>query len=847
MTSRIFLTSSPRLPPFALALFLTFNLSGPAFSEENQSNTSPRYDTIEEIVVTATKQESSAQDTPIAISAFSADNLAEERIVSAMDIQLFAPNVLLTTTNFGSSNLTIRGVGNNALAGSADAGVGIHFNHMYLNFSHLSQMEYFDAERVEILRGPQGTLYGRNTTAGVLNLITHRPEPDLGGFLDLEAGDYNARKVKGAFNVPFTDRIFQRLAFFVLKRDGFTENLATGNDIDGRDMYAIRSSTLFEISDTTDLSIIINQFKEDSTRTRLGKPLCTKDPAGILGCLPNTLGFGTAHGAATVDGSLAGLLGLLPTVDGQLVDAYADSINPNNLREAYLDFEPSNEIEDQIVLIELNHDFNELSLSASIGHQKSSDYSLADQDQTIPSADYNATATPITFSPITPEIANAVVTRAVTIDETLSDTKQKSIELRLTSEYEGKWNFTTGFYALDYEISGGYRLYTSALSYYVDVFNLDPALARLNVNTPFYGVKTWAAFNELYYELNDKTRFTFGWRYTQEEKEQDSKTTFADFASEIDDPDAHQEYRAIETTGKLGVDYRWDLSFTNETLIYGTLSRGYKGGGFNPPTVESSGVSDVFAPEYNNAIELGIKSTLLDYRLQANFAYFHYNYKGMQISKTVEQTAVNENADTMLQGFEVELVAHPFPNLIVDFNFSWLETEIKDFESIDVSDPAGTGSTDGVEAAFGSNCLAPFDYVDNRPVCSNPGVEQSIDGNALPYAPEASYKLGIVYYQQLSAGGEIGYRADHYWQNDYFSQVYNSKNDQIDSWSITNVNIFYTPPSEDWRVSFFVKNLQDDDNITGQYVGDPITGLSRNVFTLDPRTIGLSYSYYYKP
>ena len=762
-----------------------------------------------------------------------------------MEIQLFAPNVLHTTTNFGTSNFTIRGVGNNALAGSADAGVGIHFNHMYLNFSHLSQMEYFDAERVEILRGPQGTLYGRNTTGGVLNLITHRPEPDLGGFLDIEGGNYNSQKVKGAFNVPFTDRIFQRLAFFVLKRDGFTENLANGDDIDGRDMYAIRSSTLFELGDATDLSIVVNQFKEDSTRSRLGKPLCTKDPDGILGCLPGSLSFETPHGAATVDGALAGLTGLLPISGGQIIDPYADSINPSNLREAYLDFEPSNEIDDLIVLIELNHDFNDLTLTASLGHQENSDYSLSDQDQTIPSVDYNATATPIIFSPVAPRIGGTEVVRSVAIDETTASTEQQSIEFRLTSQYNGDWNFNAGFYALDYEIAGGYRLYTSALSYYSR--NLDPELSRLSVDATFYGVKTWAAFNEVYYEFNDKTRVTFGWRYTQEEKEQDSRTTFADFADDLDAPYAHQEYRAIETTGKLGIDYAWDLGFTDETLIYGTLSRGYKGGGFNPPTVESSGISDVYAPEYNNAIEFGLKSTLLDYRLQANFAYFHYNYKGMQIAKTVEQTAVNENADTMLQGFEIELVAHPFSNFIVDFNFAWLETEIKDFKSIDVSDPAGTGSTEGVYALFGSNCLAPFTLVDGRPVCSNPGVEQVINGNALPYAPEASYKIGLVYYQQLSAGGEIGYRADHYWQNDYFSQVYNSKNDKIDSWSITNLNIFYVPPSEEWRASFFVKNLQDDDNITGQYVGDPITGLSRNVFILDPRTIGLSYSYYFRP
>lgn len=802
------------------------------------------HNVIEEIVVTATKQESSAQDTPIAISAFNAENLAESRIVSAVDVQLSAPNVLHTSTNFGTSNFTIRGVGNNALAGSADAGVGIHFNHMYLNFSHLSQMEYFDVERVEVLRGPQGTLYGRNTTGGVLNLITRKPEAELGGFINVEGGDYNTRKIKGAFNFPITDRLFQRFSIFSLARDGFTENLYTGNDIDGRDMYAVRSSTLFEINDTTDISMVINYFREDSTRARLGKPLCTKDPTGILGCLPESLGFETPHGAATVDSALAGEIFLLPKVDDQVIDPYADSVNPTDLRKTFIDFEPINKIKDLIVLIELNHDFSDLTLTSSIGYQDNYDFSLADQDQAVPSVAYNS---PVTFNSLAPEIGGTVVDRAVVIDEAEASSKQYSLEFRLSSQYNGRYNFNLGFYALDYEIGGGYKLYSSAISYYGALVSLPDESARLFVEAPLYGVKTWAIFNENYYELNDNTRVTFGWRYTYESKEQDSRTIFANFADALDDPYAHQEYDANELTGKLGIDYALDLSFTDETLVYGNISRGYKGGGFNPPAVASAGVSDVYDPEFNNAVELGLKSTLFDRRLQANFAYFHYDYEGMQIAKIVEQTAINENADTMIQGFEIEILAQPFNNLVIDFNVAWLETEIENFQSIDVSDPAQNGSgTEGVQAEFGSNCLVDFVRVGGRPTCANPGVEKNLSGNALPYSPEASYKLGVVYFQQLDNGGEIGYRIDYYWQNEYMAQVYNSVKDKIDAWSITNLHVFFTPPSETWNLSLYVKNLQDDDNITGQFVGDPISGLSRNVFLLEPRTMGLSYSYYYR-
>lgn len=821
--------------------------------------------TIEEITVTATKKESSAEDTPITMSIFDVDRLFEEGVNNALDVQFSTPNVLNTTTNFGTSNFTIRGVGNNATAGSADAGTGVHFNHMYLNYSHFAQMDFFDVERVEILRGPQGTLYGRNTTAGTINLITRPAEPEWGGYIDTQIGNYNEQKFNAAINFPITKNLFQRFAFFSHQRDGMTDNIATGNDIDGRDSHAIRSSTLYEINDTTDVSLVLNWFEEDSSRARLGKQMCTKDPAGILGCLPGSLGFETPHGAATIDAELSGLIGLLDSSGGQVEDQYQGSVNPADMRTVNLDFDPINKIDDLIAILEFNHERNNITYTTAIGHQKFEELSHADYDQTVANLSYNENPLlpPIVFSSLAPAHAGEVVDRAYMIDETFNEAAQTSIEIRATSNLVGPWNYTAGIYGLDFEGSGGYYIYSSSLSYYGQLIGLDERESLLLSDTKSYAVATWAGFGETYYDFNDKTRITVGIRYTDETKEQLSRAIFANFADRLHTPYRKQTYNATEITGKISIDYAWDPHFTDQALLYGILSRGYKGGGFNPGQVVGAGVSNTFDPEFNNAIEFGLKSLLLQRRLQANLAYFNYNYKSMQVAKIVEQTAVNENADVKIQGVEAEFAIFPIANVQVDFNFAWLESEVKDFQSIDISDPAqsaetGASSTEGVEALFGSNCLDAIIFTNpsdptetsptptataTRPFCSNPGVPQDVSGNALPYAPEFSIKVGIAYYQHPAWGGEIGYRLDYYWQNEFEAQIYNSNNDAIDSWSVTNLNFYYLSPSQNWRVGAFIKNLENEDHVTGHFVGDPTSGLFRNVFVLEPQLFGLSFSY----
>ena len=152
--------------------------------------------------MTAQKREEDLIDVPIAVSAFDDASLTRRQIDQASDLQLNVPNVAYTKTNFTGSNFQIRGIGVSSVGASSDSGVETHFNSMPIKNPRLFETEYFDIERVEVLRGPQGTLYGRNATGGVVNVIARKPTDTFGGSFELEAGDYEAKKVKGNAQHP---------------------------------------------------------------------------------------------------------------------------------------------------------------------------------------------------------------------------------------------------------------------------------------------------------------------------------------------------------------------------------------------------------------------------------------------------------------------------------------------------------------------------------------------------------------------------------------------------------------------------------------------------------------------
>ena len=335
-------------------------LSQPAFAQDAKPAAGAETTGIQEIIVTAQRQSQRLQDVPIAISAFNANALEKQQIKTTSDLQLSLPNVTFTKTNFTTSSFTIRGIGSLCVGESCEPSTAIHLNDAPLSPStRLFEGEFYDLGQIEVLRGPQGTLFGRNATGGVVNFRTAPPVlGKLQASADVEYGNYNAMKIKGMINVPIGKDLAVRASGYYLKRDGYTTNLYDGSKIDNRDNYGIRGSLRWQPSSRTTFDLVGQYFHEKDSRMRVQKQECQTDPTGVLGCLPGQLGSGVTNGNALLTSILnsrqlyaiqglptalafGNLYGPNPADPyGSANNVYKTAINPTDPRQVYTGFNP---------------------------------------------------------------------------------------------------------------------------------------------------------------------------------------------------------------------------------------------------------------------------------------------------------------------------------------------------------------------------------------------------------------------------------------------------------------------------------------------------------------------------
>ena len=277
---------------------------------------------IEEIIVTAQRVDEDIQDVPIAVTALTDSMIEDQQVITPSDLQLNAPGVTYTATNFGGSSFSIRGVGSLAIGSASIAGVSAHMNEVAVP-SNLNSIEFFDLERVEILRGPQGTLFGRNATGGAINFVTKQPVYDeFSSRIDFETGSYDHKRLKGHVNFPLGQNAAFRLAGFKLQRDGYVENLAYGQTneagetlpnieetLDGRNILALRATLAIDLTEATDLWVMLTHFEEDDDRARITNQICERNSLPTTGCTPDGVGFDAPHLGATTGGIFGGSSG----------------------------------------------------------------------------------------------------------------------------------------------------------------------------------------------------------------------------------------------------------------------------------------------------------------------------------------------------------------------------------------------------------------------------------------------------------------------------------------------------------------------------------------------------------
>ncbi|HEV2560936.1 MAG TPA: TonB-dependent receptor [Rhizomicrobium sp.] len=457
---------------------------------------------IESVVVTSSKIKGDIQTVPIAITALSQEQLTSRQIAGGPDLVKEVPNLTFSKTNFTGYNIQIRGIGTQAISVTTDPAVAVAFNDTPFIRNHFFEQEFYDVSQVEVLRGPQGTLYGRNATAGVVNVISAKPTDQFEAMVSADVGNYHNRRFEGMINIPVVDDRFDiRAAAEWTKRDGYSVNQLDGQPIDGRDLWSSRVTFGFKPFAGLQSYLVWEHFQENDDRLRSSKQLCEKDPiptsingTPIPGVVPGS-GSAINNPAAYLSQGcvMTGLYSptafqvpngyslpyILALADARqinsFVDPYASTTQSRNLRVIESTVTPIYRAKNDVA--ELNADYNltpDLTLTSQTGYGNDFLYSVEDYNR------FNTS--PGIFNGAPDDGTNAVRPGAVSADGTFCDPQigcknrmtgedlsqehawQLSQEFRMSSSFHGPLNFSFGGNYLHYETEEDYYVFINALT-----------------------------------------------------------------------------------------------------------------------------------------------------------------------------------------------------------------------------------------------------------------------------------------------------------------------------------------------------------------------------------------------
>jgi iron complex outermembrane recepter protein len=967
---------------------------------------------VESVVVTSSKIKGDIQTVPIAITALSQEQLTSRQIAGGPDLVKEVPNLTFSKTNFTGYNIQIRGIGTQAISVTTDPAVAVAFNDMPFIRNHFFEQEFYDVSQVEVLRGPQGTLYGRNATAGVVNIVSAKPTDQFEAMLSADIGNYSNRRYEGMINIPVVDdRIDIRAAVEWTKRNGYTFNETTGKQIDGRDLWSSRVTLGFRPTSNLQTYMVWEHFQENDDRLRSGKQLCKKDPGvtnvdgfdlnslgdphpsfqtgapfyqALLsqGCLPASFyspdSYETPNGQAlpfVFVGEFV-LNGAVSVNNGFFlarVDPYASAVQSRNLRVIQSELQPAYKAKNDVFEFNADYDItSSLKLTSQTGFNHDQLWSTEDFNRfnTAPGIFANATGSTTGFyhpDLVTPsgEYCDPQLgcsDKMVGEDLSREHAWQFNQEVRLASNFSGPLNFSAGGNFMRYQTVEDYFVFFNLITAQIQNFNHSgvedfthcysnfPDSSRIYTLKPVpfyfrgsaygsnwgctqtdtlqgtyidphptahidgnghnyfrsenpYRLLSYAGFGEVYYNVTPDLKFTGGLRWTDDKKE------FWDIPSWVFTEGGGYPVAGVvnqqwkEWTGRGVVNWTPKLDFTDQTLVYGSYSRGYKGGGANPPAQEQNYFSPqsfvthppTFAPEFVNAYELGSKNTLLDGGITLNGDVFYYDYKGYQISQIVDRTSINLNFDAKVKGAELESSWEPLPGLKFNFAGGYEATSVnKGQKAIDLIDrTAGTPGWLVVKpfVTDTSNCILPAyvirelaqqpqaplaaaticdaaysgitgsivhlhlsdfgitNFDPSSPNATNNGAGpapnngagfyKDLGGNELPSAPHFTTSLSAEYTMPVSEDWAATLHSDFYWQSQSFARIFNDR--PYDKIrGYSNVNLALILTSANgWQVMGYLKNVFDTTAITGAFLNSDDTALSTNIFTTDPRLFGV--------
>ena len=647
---------------------------------------------FDEVVVTARKRAENSQSVPIPISALNEDQLEMRNIVELTDIEKLAPNLSIqaSAVNSGVLEVYMRGIGQANWAIPHDPKIGLYTDGVYAARPQGGLVDLYDLQRVEVLRGPQGTLFGKNTTAGLINIITNQPTQETQAKIRLGAGSDSHQLIEGMFNTPLSDSLAFRFSFLTKETDGFMINSITGKDRGNEDTTSFRAQLKYEI-DAYSANLAFSRFDQDERAS-----------------------LGSCRFTGPENGALSGGLGAVANIFG-IYDALKANCR-STTKDVSLDTSPSEKNtaeKDSITLTQL--------FETQIGTIESiTNYSELD-------------AFSGTWGWV---MGNGPGVNFLEIHDDTMSHEQWSQELRKSGSTE-IMDWVIGLYAFEED---GESVLDVPLFRGVNPSPLLPAaLAGVALQTKLLGseqqgsitnMQNQAIFFEGTYGLNDKLDLTIGARYTEDEREYTRSSRLYEDAAAIGMPGTFNLFYACPgmVTNAFGfatsdrctrsVEYsettpRAILSYqqTDDVLFYASYSKGYSSGGFNGDVAMRR-----FLPETSDNYEFGMKGEFLENRLRVNATMFSTSYENQQVTvgRIVNGTPIADlvNAqEATLEGMEFEILAQLTDSLVLSAMVATFEGEYDEFiiqDNTSVANADGSLSTIVVErdisdTGFGGN------------------------------------------------------------------------------------------------------------------------------------------------
>ncbi len=783
------------------------------------------------IIVTATKRATTLQETPVAVSVIGADDLRDSQIRDVRDLQLLAPSLTVVQQQTSSQTVfSIRGIGTSGNNAGLEPSVGVFVDGVYRSRQGAAINDFPTVQRIEVLRGPQSTLYGRNTPAGVISIITQKPEFEVGADAEVTYGNYNTVIMKGSLTGPISENVAFRISGNVNKRDGFLENVTTGEDVNGRDRWALRGQLLIEPSDRVSIRLIGDYSKIDEKCC--AAPFFVNNPtnAFVLG----TILGGNILPAAPFDRRVA-FNG--PLLTQQEIYGFSGEVNIDlgyaelTSITAYRNFDEANDIDADFVDLPLSQvnqnreNYNtftqELRLASSgdnrldwmlgafyfnqnLTHDRTSTFGPSLRPFADIATGGNITNLENILAAVGAATPGSFLAPGIGLDQELFTQDDESIAVFGTLDYHLTDSLT---------VTGGIRWESETKDVVSDVQVNGPFLALDLTNIPqlaflppaFGGplpVGAFAALSPFQFFPNPFTNFS---------------------ASRTDDKTSY--------LGRIAYDVSDNLN------IYGSYSTGFKSGGFNLSAGSSVSTAD-FAPETTRSFEIGAKSSLFDGAMTVNVALFDQKVTDFQANIFNGTSFDLTNAgERKIKGFEFETMINPFENLVLTGAVTYLDADFPDFVR---------GS------CFSSGFLDPLNLPASQVTCSptiedpaNPGM--TIANPAFTNTRDFSGQpdLGVPKVSAVTTAtwiipmGELeGYVRGEY----QYGGRFNAGGDQnplklVQPQNLLNASVGISNPDQGWQLVGWVKNITKEDFAQGIFDSVAQPG-SLNGYPNDPRTYG---------